>query len=175
MTHSPIISDYTLNSKSKNIKYQFADGEYTPGSSSYSEADFLSDNPGKTPEDYAALKKFSDDDYHARKLHDYNTTHLNWNIEWAEQAGLCFAQSPEDILIARINAEEYARKRARQVALAKKALAALSEIQRRRYVRHFAFGVSIREIARREGKDHKTVLESINGAEKKIKKIIAEG
>ena len=48
------------------------------------------------------------------------------------------------------------------------ALAALTPAQRRRILM-LADGMSVREIARYEGSDHKSVLESINRAKKKIK------
>ena len=51
----------------------------------------------------------------------------------------------------------------------KEAFEQLSEVQRRRLLM-LAEGVSLREIARREGKDIKTIRESIEGARKKILK-----
>ena len=51
----------------------------------------------------------------------------------------------------------------------KEAFEQLSEIQRRRLLM-MAEGVSLREIARREGKDIKTIRESIEGARKKFLK-----
>jgi len=47
----------------------------------------------------------------------------------------------------------------------------LTDIQKQRLLM-LANGMSVREIARREGKDHKTVLESIEAARKKIKKFL---
>ena len=47
----------------------------------------------------------------------------------------------------------------------------LSEKQKERMLL-LANGMSVREIARREGKDHKTILESIEAARKKIKKFL---
>ena len=49
------------------------------------------------------------------------------------------------------------------------ALSTLTPAQRRRILM-LADGMSVREIARYEGSDHKSVLESINRAKKKIKK-----
>lgn len=51
----------------------------------------------------------------------------------------------------------------------KEAFEQLSEVQRRRLLM-LAEGVSLREIARREGKDIKTIRESIEGARKKFLK-----
>ena len=51
----------------------------------------------------------------------------------------------------------------------KKAFEQLSEVQRRRLLM-LAEGVSLREIARREGKDIKSIRESIEGARKKFLK-----
>lgn len=49
------------------------------------------------------------------------------------------------------------------------ALGCLSEVQKRRILM-LAQGLSVREIARREGKEIKTIRESIDGARKKFKK-----
>jgi len=51
------------------------------------------------------------------------------------------------------------------------ALSELTEVQQRRLLM-LASGLSIREIARRENKDHKAVCYSIDAARKKIKKIL---
>lgn len=51
------------------------------------------------------------------------------------------------------------------------ALAQLTPIQAERLLK-LASGMSVRKIAESEGKDHKTVLESINAAKKKIKKFL---
>ena len=51
----------------------------------------------------------------------------------------------------------------------KEAFGRLSEVQRRRLLMA-AEGLSLREIARREGKDIKTIRESIEGARKKFLK-----
>ena len=49
------------------------------------------------------------------------------------------------------------------------ALGSLSEVQKRRILM-LAQGLSVREIARREGKEIKTIRESIAGAREKFKK-----
>jgi DNA-directed RNA polymerase specialized sigma24 family protein len=184
MTHSeinksasPIISDYALNSKSKNIKYRFGGGNDVPNATTVTPDEYAADaaHSDKPAPSFAEMKKISDEDYHEQKLHDYNTTRLDWNIEWAEQQGLCYAKSPEDILIARINAEEYARKRERQVRLAKKILEAMTEKQHTRYIMRKAYGLSAREIAEKEGTAQRTVMDSLEQAEKKIKKFLPEG
>ncbi len=54
-------------------------------------------------------------------------------------------------------------------ALVRAAFFRLSDVQRRRLLM-LASGLSLREIARREGKDIKTVRESIDGARKKFLK-----
>ena len=56
-----------------------------------------------------------------------------------------------------------------EVARANAALDKLSETQQRRLLM-LADGLSIREIARREGVDHRAVRESIEAARKKFKK-----
>ena len=51
------------------------------------------------------------------------------------------------------------------------ALGELTEVQKRRFIK-FAEGISIREIARQEGTNFKSVYASIEQARKKLKKII---
>lgn len=52
----------------------------------------------------------------------------------------------------------------------KTALSHLTDTQQRRLIQHFLGGLSEREIARREGRDYKSVHESIVAAKKKFKK-----
>ncbi len=61
-----------------------------------------------------------------------------------------------------------------QNAKVREAFSHLTEVQQKRLMM-LAGGLSVREIARREGKDFKTVHESIEAAKKKFKKFFERG
>ncbi len=61
-----------------------------------------------------------------------------------------------------------------QNAKVREAFSHLTEVQQKRLMM-LAGGLSVREIARREGKDFKTVHESIESAKKKFKKFFERG
>lgn len=83
-----------------------------------------------------------------------------YSLDAAEFEGEEYADgsTPEDTLLLQLENRHIAE-----------TLDKLSEVQRRRLLL-LAQGLSIREIARREGKDIKTVRESIDGARKKFLK-----
>ena len=83
-----------------------------------------------------------------------------YSLDAAEFEGedMADCETPETELMGRFDREHLAE-----------ALCSLSEVQRRRILM-LAEGLSVREIARREGKEIKTIRESIDGARKKFKK-----
>ena len=163
-------SDYALNKYSDGIVYRFADGivEITF-------ADYLAENPDKTEADFLALKKFSDSNY-------YEDDRANYRQTWKDMP---FADTDETLFNAEISAEgsyfgdieayEEDGRYQEKVESMLNALDKLTEVQRRRYLQYYIQGLSAREIAKQEGTNHKSVLESLNGAEKKIKKVLAKG
>lgn len=84
-----------------------------------------------------------------------------YSLDAAEFEGEEYADSstPETTLLLQLENQHIAE-----------TLDQLSEVQKRRLLL-LAQGLSVREIARREGKDIKTVRESIDGARKKFLKI----
>jgi DNA-directed RNA polymerase specialized sigma24 family protein len=58
---------------------------------------------------------------------------------------------------------------------AKAAWDRLTEVQRRRYRMYHAEGLTVREIAEREGSHFTAVHESLQAADKKIKKFLIKG
>jgi DNA-directed RNA polymerase specialized sigma24 family protein len=94
------------------------------------------------------------------------------SLEWAEQDGKCFEKSPEEALVDTLDEQEAAKRRDKRVALAKKALDSLTEIQRRRYKLHIIDGLTTRQIADKEVVDQRTVMDSLEWAAKKIKKFL---
>ena len=83
-----------------------------------------------------------------------------YSLDAAEFEGMDYADgsTPESDLLLQLENRHIAE-----------AFGKLSEVQRRRLLM-LAQGLSLREIARREGKDIKTVRESIDGARKKFLK-----
>jgi DNA-directed RNA polymerase specialized sigma24 family protein len=62
----------------------------------------------------------------------------------------------------------------RRRIIAKSVLDRLTDIQRRRYLMYHADGLTTREIAAREGAAQRSVMDSLEAAAKKIKKVLAE-
>jgi DNA-directed RNA polymerase specialized sigma24 family protein len=160
-------SDYALNKHSGGIVYRFADGivEVTL-------ADYLADNPDKTESDFTALKALSDEDYREQDRIGYRQTWKDVPLDALAETELFAAPSPE---AAFIDAPEEAERQRSRAVLAKKAWDKLTEVQRRRYLMCHVEGLTLREIAQIEKTNFKTVYESLSAAEKKIKKILADG
>ena len=92
-------------------------------------------------------------------------------ISEIEETELCSVHGADYAVIEQ--PEEMAQQNKRR-ELGKKALDKLTEVQRRRYVMYHAKGLSTYEIAESEGKNQKTVYESLQSAEKKIQKFLAD-
>ena len=159
-------SDYALNKKNTEaVVYRFADGKILE----ITLADYIDENPGKTAEDFIALKTLSDTDYYERDKEDYRITRKNLSIHGLEETETCAGDSLEEEVIEQPEREALENER-RELAL--KALETLTEIQRRRYLMYHANGLTTREIAEKEGTSQRTVMDSIQWAEKKIKKFL---
>ena len=159
-------SDYALNKYSESIVYRFADGiiEITL-------ADYLEENPGKTKIDFMELKNLSDTDYLERVQDENAKTKKNTYFNESDEA-LPSQPSPEELFFGEINVQEEADIKQQRLTLAYRALESLTEIQRKRYLLNRVENLSTREIARFEGTNHKTIIESLQSAEKKIKKFL---
>jgi DNA-directed RNA polymerase specialized sigma subunit, sigma24 homolog len=158
-------SDYALNKYSDGIVYRFADTTVvvTP-------ADFLVENPDKTVEDFNVLKDYSDTDYLNQVRHENASTKKNVPIEELVETMAFAVPSVEFDVID--EPDEFERLEARR-NLANCALDKLTEIQRKRYIMYHAEGLSTYKIAEVEGKDHKTIFESLKAADKKIKSFLS--
>jgi hypothetical protein len=157
-------SDYALNKHSEGIVYRFADSivEITM-------ADFLSENPHLTAEDFLRLKQFSDADYLAEANREKHQTRRQVDMGEHMDNLICSQFSPEELLI---DAPEREQKQNMRVAEALHILDCLTDTQRKRYLLHHVNGLTTREIADSEGVTHQMIVKSILGAEKKIKKIL---
>jgi len=160
-------SDYALNKKNTGaIVYRFADGSLLE----VTLADYLAENPGKTEEDFQILKALSDADYRERDRDEYRQTWKNVTINGLEETDCCAGDALEDEVIEQPEREVL---EAARHELALQALDLFTEAQRRRYLLYAADGLTTREIAAREGASQRTVMDSIQWAEKKIKKFLA--
>ena len=161
-------SDYALNKHSDGIVYSFADGsKFTVTLASY-----LAENPDKTEDDFRRLKELSDGDYLERDRDGYRKSWKDIPLGGLVDTILCSVPSPEDEIIG---APEEARRKRNRAALAQKAWDKLTEVQRRRYLMYHVEGLTTREIADLEKVKHQSVVESLAAAEKKIKKVLANG
>jgi len=163
-------SDYALNKFSKGIVYRFADGIVEITMESY-----LAENPGKTVDDFFALKELSDGIYLEQVTAENAQTYRNSSFDELDETVLCQVPSPEDIHIGAIDAKERAAQRQEKLRLARRALDMLTEVQRRRYLMYHVGGLSSWQIAEREGVNQSKIMNSLAGADKKIKKILASG
>ena len=98
---------------------------------------------------------------------DWSATKLNVDFDILEKTDLFSTQSVEDDYIERQNvADDY-----RTLDNAMKVLdSCLTKIQKKRYILSRAKGLSTREIAEKEGVSQRTVQDSLELAERKIKK-----
>lgn len=158
-------TDYALNKFSDGIVYKFGDKivEVTLD-------DYLAENPGKTAADFAVLKKTSDEIYLEQARKENAQTKKNISLGALSERETLI-NSPEDRMIAGIDEDERKTEHRQQQEIAKLALDKLTETQRRRYLLHHVKGLSTREIADLEGVSQRSVMDSIEWAEKKIKKI----
>jgi len=163
-------SDYALNKHSKGIVYRFADSIVEITLENY-----LAENPGKTEADFLALKNISDSDYHEEVKATYRQTWKDMPESDTEDSLFNADLSAEGEYFGDFEAvaedEQYENLR----SSARFVLSKLTKIQRKRYVLYHIKGLSTWEIAKKEGTNQKSVLESLNGAEKKIRKVLSKG
>ena len=154
-------SDYAVNKNAKGIVYRFADQTIE-----ITLEDYLHENPGKTEADFIKLKTISDNDYHSQDRSNYNQTRKNLQLSGLGEFGFCSTLSSE------IDITERDEQITKQKKLVMVILEKLTDVQRRRYLMYRAYGMSTREIAAQEGVKQRSVMDSIEWAEKKIKKVL---
>jgi hypothetical protein len=150
-------SDYALNKYSRNIVYRFADSirEITP-------ADFLLENPGKTEADFRGIKQESDAIYLEQ---DRETCRQTWkDIPFIEDMDQNLVVDPLELFL-----EEQDKVAARIAYALLLKSGKLTAIQERRFKARIEEGLSIREIARKEGVYIRASAKSIKAAEKLLK------
>lgn len=157
-------SDYAANKHASGIVYRFADEvvEVTL-------EDYLRENPDKSSSDFAKLKATSDAMYLNSDRAEYRQTWKNVPTKgFEDDKAFCVMSAETEVIdIPQHEVDEKHKRR-----LMKSALAKLTEAQRRRYIQNKVDGLSARKIATMEGVNHKSILESLQAAEKKINKFL---
>ena len=117
--------------------------------------------------DFDTMKEFLTEKTRQEFNADWSATRLNVDFDILEKTDLFSVQSVEDNYIERLDAEveDY-----RTLENAMKVLdSCLTKIQKKRYILSRAKGLSTREIAEKEGVSQRTVQDSLELAERKIK------
>ena len=160
-------SDYAANKNASGIVYRFANETIE-----VTLKDYLRESPGKTAADFAELKAISDSDYYERDRSEYRQTWKNIILDGLEEVLKSPGPSPEDEVIAM---PEQAAVLTQKREMAMLALGKLTDVQRRRYLMYHVQGQTVREIAAKEGTYPNAIQESLQTAERKIKKILTNG
>jgi hypothetical protein len=159
-------TDHAINKNSEDIVYKSVDGSRIV----VTREAFLDENPNLTTKDFCKFKNESDKIYHEQAKAERGKTYKNTLFN--EYAGGRGEKSPEEHFFAKIKAQEEAEKLKQRVAMAKRALAILTETQRRRYLLRNYNGLKMREIADLEKVSFQKVAKSIAAAQKKINKFL---
>jgi len=158
-------SDYAANKYARGLVYLFADKTVE-----LTLEDYLRGTPGATEADFAELKALSDEIYLEQVRDENRQTNRDVSLDGLDETDACGVPSAEEILI---DQPEQAARRERMRQQADQALSTLTEIQRRRYLLHKVDGLTMREIAVREGVVHTKIQSSLMAAERKIKKYLS--
>ena len=118
-------------------------------------------------EDFDAWKARLTEEALEYRRHDDLTTRENVSIETLLETDLVCEESVEDEYI-REEEERQALPKTMDVVLG--ILDVLTDTQRSRYVKHIAYGMTVRDIAAEEGCSHVSVVESLESAKKRIAK-----
>ena len=118
-------------------------------------------------EDFDAWKARLTEEALEYRRHDDLTTRENVSIENLLETDLVCEESVEDEYI-REEEERQALPKTMDVVLG--ILNVLTDTQRSRYVKHIAYGMTVRDIAAEEGCSHVSVVESLESAKKRIAK-----
>ncbi len=116
--------------------------------------------------DFDSMKQLLTEETRQEFNADWNVTKLNVDIDKLENTDLLSVQSVEDDYIERQNVTDDFR----TVENTMKVLdSCLTKIQKKRYILSRAKGLSTREIAEKEGVSQRTVQDSLELAERKMK------
>ena len=155
-------SEYAVNKYSTAIVYLGAKGPYE-----LTEAVFLRQNPGMTNVDFAFWKNWSDKDY-KQELHAETEEKKHVvSIHELEGTKAVSIPSAEDVYVSVTTKTEI---RTFNKKDAKRFLATLTRVQRKRFWMREINGLTYRRIAEIEGVDVDAIEDTFQCIEKKIKK-----
>ena len=154
-------SIYALNKFSENIVYKFADGIHE-----VTLEDYLKANPDKNEDDFKSLKAMSDEMFYDEDRADSRHGKKKLSLEYMKETDMVQTVTIDEELIHKQNGQ-VALQSAYELLEGKE----LTEIQRRRFILHYFKNVPAREIARREGVCHSSVLRALELARRKLKNI----
>ncbi len=152
-------TSYSKNKGSEDIVYRSVTGDY-----SISQEAFLDSDPALRAEDYAFFKRWSDENYRAEDSRD------------AKEARRVLPLEHISALSAPAGEEENGSDDLRSLENAQRILnaAALTPVQKRRFLMYHYKGLTLREIAAYEDVGYSKIVKSIVQAEKKIYKILQQ-
>lgn len=152
-------TSYSKNKGSEDIVYRSVTGDY-----SISQEAFLDSDPALRAEDYTFFKRWSDENYRAEDSRD------------AKEARRVLPLEHISSLSAPAGEEENGSDDLRSLENAQRILnaAALTPVQKRRFLMYHYKGLTLREIAVYEDVGYSKIVKSIVQAEKKIYKILQQ-
>ena len=100
-------SDYAVNKYADGIVYRFNDSTTLE----ITLERYLMENPDKTEQDFAELKKISDEIYLEQVTAENNQTYKNVPYDKLGETLLCCEKSPEEILVSEIDEQNELEKR----------------------------------------------------------------
>lgn len=156
---------YVLNKFSESIVYEFNDEviEITL-------EDYLKENPTHTKDDFIKFKTISDELYHSEDLTDSRYRKRKLSIHTINEARFSSKETILDKLIKSEDEDKNETKSTYYLLDGKN----LTDVQKKRFIKHFYLNKTLREIAIEENVHFTSVQESIKGAVKKLKKFFKE-
>ena len=153
-------SDYALNKYPKGIVYKFADGivEVTL-------EDYLRENPDKTEADFQALKRLSDEWYLEQVRSETAQGNKRVSLNDLEETEACATRALDDEYI------ESEEKKRLMIAVDKLFREGrMTQKQKRRFIQHYIYGLSLRQIAAAEAVHFTSVEESLKSVSDKLRR-----
>ncbi len=162
-------SFYVLNKFSESIIYEFQNEIIEITLENY-----LKENPTHTKYDFIKFKVISDELYHCEDLADTHYRKKKLSIHTINEMEF---SSKETILDKLVKKEEEADNETKgRIKYTYNLLDGknLTDVQKKRFIKHFYLNKTLREIAIEENVHFTSVQESIKGAVKKLKKFFKE-
>ena len=153
-------SDYALNKYSKGIVYKFADGIVV-----VTLEDYLRENPDKTEADFQAIKRLSDEWYLDQVRLETAQGNKRVSLNGLEETHACATRALDDEYI------ESEEKKRVMIAVDKLFREGrMTQKQKRRFIQHYIYGLSLRQIAAAEAVHFTSVEESLKSVSDKLRR-----